>query len=213
VRFGLSEQCDVRAKSVVGHGLDGISFRLCAADGPIDVRCPLPGKHHVYAALAAAAVALNAGMSLGEIARALAEARPDLRLTPRRGVNGCTIIDDSYNASPASMIAALDLLSELPGRRVALLGDMRELGSAEDEGHRRAGRRAASACDLLFVTGERAHPLYEAALKAGMTTARYVSAGEAIDALRHELRAGDYLLVKASRAVGLEAVVDALVGR
>src|SRR5205807_3895640 len=87
----------------------------------IQVDCPLPGKHHVYAALAAAAVALEESMPLTEIAAALREVKLDLRLTLRRGANGSTIIDDSYNASPASMIAALDLLAETQGRRLALL--------------------------------------------------------------------------------------------
>jgi len=213
VRFGLSEQCDVRATELSGQGLDGITFRLHADGASAEVNCPLPGKHHVYPALAAAAVALNEGMTLDEIAAALGEARPDLRLTLREGPNGSTIIDDSYNASPASMLAALDLLSELPGRRIALLGDMRELGAAEDEGHRTVGARAAAACELLYVIGERARPLYEAAVMVG-AAARYLeSAEEAADTLRKTLREGDYVLIKASRAVGLEAVVSALVAR
>src|SRR3990172_5598384 len=107
--FGTSEQCDFRATDVQSHGLDGIEFRLTSPAGQATVRCPLPGRHHVYPALAAAAVALNEGMSLTEITTALAGARPDLRLTPRTGPSGSTIIDDSYNASPASMLAALDL--------------------------------------------------------------------------------------------------------
>ncbi len=148
VLFGQSEQCDVRATDLAGRGLDGFSFTLTSVgQGPspdsIRIDCPLPGKHHVYAALAAAAVALNDGMSLEEIAAALREARLGLRLTVRPGPNGSTLIDDSYNASPASMIAALDLLAETKGRHVALLGHMRELGAAEADGHEQVGRHAA----------------------------------------------------------------------
>lgn len=212
VFYGLSPQCDVRAEGVVGRGLDGFSFHLSCPAGAIDVSCPLPGKHHVYPALAAAAVALEEGMDLEEIAAALAEARPDLRLRVLPGPGGSTIIDDSYNASPASMLAALDLLAELPGRRIALLGEMRELGAAEEEGHRAVGRRAAAACDLLFVSGERARPLAEAATAAGLE-ARWLEPEKAAEALRRELGRGDYLLVKASRAMGFEAIVDALVAR
>ena len=122
VLFGLSEQCDVRATDVRSRGLSGFSFVLNAGGATTNVDCPLPGKHHVYPALAAATVALNDGMSLDEIASALAGARLESRLTVRKGPNGSTLIDDSYNASPASMFAALDLLSECSGRRIALLG-------------------------------------------------------------------------------------------
>jgi len=213
VLYGLSEQCDIRATDVVGHGLDGFSFRLHAAGESIDVECPIPGKHHVYPALATAAVALEEGMTPAEIAEALGGARIDMRLTVRPGPNGSTIIDDSYNASPASMIAALDLLSESKARRrIAVLGHMRELGAAEAAGHERVGRHAATACDVLIVAGEDAQPLADAARAVGHTDVRLVTAEEAGETLRRELREGDLCLIKASRAVGLESVVEALVG-
>ncbi|TET99499.1 MAG: UDP-N-acetylmuramoylalanyl-D-glutamyl-2, 6-diaminopimelate--D-alanyl-D-alanine ligase, partial [Dehalococcoidia bacterium] len=140
------------------------------------------------------------------------EARPELRLRGLPGPNGATILDDSYNASPQSMLAALDLLGELPGRRIALLGEMRELGAAEEEGHRQVGQGAAACTDLILVVGERARPLYEAAQATGPAEVRFLaSAQEAEPILRDELQPGDYLLVKASRAVALESVVDALV--
>jgi len=212
VLFGTSEQCDFRASEIASHGLHGIEFRLSTPAGAVNVRCPLPGRHHVYPALAAAAVALNEGLSLREVAEALADARPDLRLTPRPGPNGSTIIDDSYNASPASMLAALDLLSECPGRRIALLGEMRELGAASEEGHRSVGRHAAGRCDVLVVVGEDARLIEEEAARAGHTDVRFaVSSDEATALLQRELRSGDHVLIKASRAVGLESVVDALV--
>jgi UDP-N-acetylmuramoyl-tripeptide--D-alanyl-D-alanine ligase len=129
----------------------------------------------------------------------------------RQASCGTTILDDSYNASPQSMLAALDLLAELPGRRIAVLGEMRELGAAEEEGHRQVGERAAACAGLVLVVGERARPLYEAALAAG-AEARFFNAPEdAVPVLRDELKSGDYVLVKASRAVALETVVDALV--
>ncbi len=232
VLYGLSEQCDVRATDLSGHGLDGFSFRLTisrgvglqpdrgAEGGEIRIDCPLPGKHHVYAALAAAAVALNDGMSIAEIADALREfpaAHPEVlegRLTVRPGPNGSTIIDDSYNASPASMIAALDLLAETQGRHVALLGHMRELGTAEAEGHALVGQHAAKTCDILFVVGEDARHLADAARDAGCRDVHWLAATEdAAEALRKELRAGDICLIKASRAVGLESVVETVVAR
>jgi UDP-N-acetylmuramoyl-tripeptide--D-alanyl-D-alanine ligase len=212
--FGLSEQCDIRATDVVSSGLDGFSFRLHANGTKTEIDCPLPGKHHVYPALAAAAVALNEGMSPAEIAEALSQATLDLRLTVRSGLNGSTIIDDSYNASPASMIAALDLLAESKAaRRIAVLGHMRELGAAENEGHELVGRHAAITCDLLIVCGEDARLLAEAARAAGHSDVRQLAMTEETAALlQRELREGDLCLVKASRAVGLESVVEAVVG-
>lgn len=214
VLYGLSEQCAVRATDLIGRGLDGFSFRLSVSGEPVQIDCPLPGKHHVYAALAAATVALNDGMSLDEIADALREVKLDLRLTVRRGPNDSTLIDDSYNASPASMIAALDLLGETPGRHIALLGHMRELGTAEAKGHTSVGQHAAATCDILFVVGEDARLLADAARDAGCRDVRFLAAPEdAAEALRKELHAGDVCLIKASRAVGLESVVEVLVVR
>ncbi len=212
VLFGMSEQCDVRGRDVQSHGLDGISFRIEAGTGSIDVSCPLPGKHHVYPALAAAAVGLDDGISLAEIAAALSEVRLEQRLNVIPGPNSSTIIDDSYNASPAAMLAALDLLGELDGRRIAVLGDMRELGAAETEGHRSVGHRAAERCDVLFVVGDSAEITASAAREAGHADVRTLSAGDrGAEELRSELREGDYALIKASRALELEKLVKALV--
>lgn len=208
--YGLSEQCHVRATDLVSRALDGIEFRLTTAAGSAAVRLPLPGRHHAYPALAAASVALEEGMTLSEIADALAVTRLDLRSRIVPGPNGSTLLDDSYNASPASMLAALDLLAELAGRRIALLGDMLELGSAEHEGHRQVGERAGSACDLLFTVGDRARVIADAAREAGAGVAHLGSTAEAIKILKRELRAGDHLLIKASRAVAFEEVVSAL---
>ncbi len=210
--YGQSPQCHVRGGDLVGRGLDGISFRLTYGGSSVAAETPLPGRHHIYPALAAAAVGLAEGMTLTEIADALRQARPELRLRVLRSPSGATILDDSYNASPQSVLAALDLLAELPGRRIALLGEMRELGAAEEEGHRQVGERAAACADLVLVVGERARPLYEAARTADTVEVRFLaSPAEAAAALRDELQPEDHLLVKASRALALEAVVDALV--
>lgn len=212
VLFGTSEQCHFRASDIRSRGLAGIEFLMTTPAGEAHVRCPLPGRHHVYPALAAAAVALNEGISLSEITAGLADARPDLRLTPRTGPNGSVIIDDSYNASPASMLGALDLLSECPERRIAVLGDMRELGAASQEGHRTVGRHTLGRCDVVVVVGEDARLIEEGARSAGHPWVYFVdSTEEAIAFLRRELRTGDHVLIKGSRAVGLESVVGALV--
>ena len=210
--YGQSQHCHIRGDDLASHGLEGISFRLTYEGRDRRVEAPLPGRHHLYPALAAAAVGLAEGMTLAEVATALREARPELRLRVLTASGGATILDDSYNASPQSMLAALDLLAELPGRRIALLGEMRELGTAEEEGHRQVGQRAVACADLVMVVGERARPLYEAARAQGPAEVRFLaSTQEAAPILREELQPGDYLLVKASRAVALESVVDALV--
>jgi UDP-N-acetylmuramoyl-tripeptide--D-alanyl-D-alanine ligase len=215
--YGQSEQCHVRGTDLTSHGLHGVSFRVSYDESSVAADTPLPGRHHIYPALAAAAVGLAEGMTPSEIAAALREARPEQRLRVLHAPNGATILDDSYNASPQSMVAVLDLLAELTpalagGRRIALLGEMLELGTAEEAGHRQVGQHAAACADLVLVVGERARPLHEAASAAGGAEARFLVSSEAAAAtLRKTLRPEDCLLIKASRAVGFESVVDALV--
>jgi UDP-N-acetylmuramoyl-tripeptide--D-alanyl-D-alanine ligase len=108
------------------------------------------------------------------------------------------------------MLAALDLLSELPGRRIALLGDMLELGPAEEEGHRRIGEIAGGVCDILLTIGDRGRVISENARRGDADVRHLGSTSEAIDALKNELRAGDHILIKASRAMAFEEVVSAL---
>jgi UDP-N-acetylmuramoyl-tripeptide--D-alanyl-D-alanine ligase len=211
VTFGLGPTCQVRGQDVRGEGLAGFRFRLCTPQGEIDVRCPMPGRHNVYNALAAAAVGLCLGMELPEVATALSQARTHLRLQVLPGPHGSTIIDDSYNASPPSVLAALALLAETPGRRLALLGDMLELGDYDVEGHRLVGEEAGRVVDVLVVVGERAHLVAAAARRGGRARVMVVrDKQEAAAVLRKELGPGDHLLVKGSRALALEEVVEAL---
>ncbi len=211
VTFGLGEGCEVRGMDLEGYGLSGFSFRLVTKEGEVEVPSPMPGKHNVYAALAASAVGLTLGMSLEEISFGLSSARTDLRLRVVPGPRGSTIIDDSYNASPPSVTAALDLLAELEGRRIALLGDMLELGPIEEEAHISVGRYAGQTVDLLVLVGAKAPIMAEAARQAGLEQVIVAdSKEEAVRLLKDELRRGDYLLVKGSRALALEKVVEAL---
>jgi UDP-N-acetylmuramoyl-tripeptide--D-alanyl-D-alanine ligase len=171
----------------------------------------LPGHHNLYNALAAAAVGLADGLSLQDVAAALATADVPLRLRTLSGPQGSTILDDAYNASPTSMLAALDLLAELPGRRLALLGDMLELGSFEEEGHRLVGERAARTTNVLYTLGERGRIIAEAAEAAGHQQVRFLPSKEkAAAAIRETLSEGDHLLVKASRVMALETVIEEL---
>ena len=212
VRYGVAESADVRAEHIESHGLQGVEFDLLrGGHGQRQrVHLPLLGAHSVQAALAAAAVALEHGLSLDEIADALEQLSPTLRQLVVDGINGARILDDSYNASPESVLAALTLLGELPGeRKFAVLGDMLELGSAEEGGHRRVGQRAASVADVVITFGQRARIIADEARRGG-THARVIegtSHAAVVELLRAELRPGDDVLVKGSLAMGMSSIV------
>jgi UDP-N-acetylmuramoyl-tripeptide--D-alanyl-D-alanine ligase len=165
----------------------------------------------VHIALAAAAAAITAGIEVDDIAAALGEAQIPARLQAHRGRCGSLIIDDTYNASPASMRAALDLLGEVPGRKFAVLGDMRELGAAEMEGHREVGRYAAGIADVIYAVGEIGRWIGDAAIAAGHGNVHIVAdQGEIAPALLSQLAPGDVVLLKASRALALETLLNEL---
>ncbi len=212
--YGFSDEADVTAERIVSAGRDGMRFVMRAGPYRIPVSTPALGRHSVHNALAAAAVGLEAGLALDEVAAGLAAGWS----APHRSVlveaGGVLLLDDTYNASPASVAAALDLLTTLPGRKIAVLGEMLELGEEHAAGHRAVGRAAADAgLDLLVVVGAAAAPIAWAARARGMDPSRIVRVrdGEAaLDALRPRLVPGDVVLLKASRGVALDVVVDAL---
>lgn len=207
--YGLDPTFDVWASDVEGKELEGIRFRLHQAAGSASVDIPLLGRHSVYNALAAAAVAFAQGFNLEEVVEGLRHLGCLPRLVVKRGLKGCTIIDDTYNASPASTLAALDLLSELQGRKIAVLGDMLELGSLEVEGHHQVGRRAAEVVDRLIVVGERGIVIGKEALSCGLKDVQFASSNdEAAKRLQEFLGPEDYVLVKGSRGMAMEQIVD-----
>ncbi|MDQ6669311.1 MAG: UDP-N-acetylmuramoyl-tripeptide--D-alanyl-D-alanine ligase [Chloroflexota bacterium] len=214
VRFGVSEIADVRAEHVDSHGLDGVVFDVLHAGQRRQVRLPLLGAHSVHAALAATSVALELGFSLGDAASALEGLSPTLRLLVVDGVNGSRILDDSYNASPESVLAALNLLRELPGnRKIGVLGDMLELGTEEQASHLRVGARAAEVLDLLIVYGPRSKVTADAARRAGLAPSQVFEAAthaDIIERLRAWLGPGDDVLVKGSLAMGMRGVVEGI---
>jgi UDP-N-acetylmuramoyl-tripeptide--D-alanyl-D-alanine ligase len=211
--FGASAGCDVRGEELESNGLAGISFTLEYGGERLRVGTRLPGRHLLSNALGAAALALEEGMSLDEVVQALAATRIPLRLHVYGGRNDSTILDDTYNASPASMLAALELLADLPGRRIAVLGDMRELGAEEQEGHRLVGREAARVAQVIYAVGELGHLIGEEAKRAGHpAVSLWPSKEEAALHLASELRVGDVVLLKASRAMALETILPELRG-
>jgi UDP-N-acetylmuramoyl-tripeptide--D-alanyl-D-alanine ligase len=213
VRYGFADTADVRATDVVSSGIAGMRFRLDTHAGSRTVAIPTLGRLSVHNAAAAAAVGLAAGLDLDTIVTALEGGWSAPHRVELVRLRGMTVIDDSYNASPGSVSAALDLLADLPGRRVAVLGEMLELGDAHESGHRAVGEHAGPVADLLIVVGEGAGGIVAGALDGGLEPGRVLpvrDADAALDALRPRLRDGDVVLVKASRGIGLDRLVDAL---
>jgi UDP-N-acetylmuramoyl-tripeptide--D-alanyl-D-alanine ligase len=214
-RYGLTPESDLWADEITSAGLEGIRFRFNhrRPSGKIDVlhmHLPLLGRHSVHTALRATAVGLLSDLSWEEIIRGLQDVEAQLRIEVTPGVNGCTLIDDTYNASPPSSIAALNLLEEMTGRHVAVLGDMLELGGYEQSGHRMVGRRAADVADILITVGQRARWIADEAIAAGLTAQQVhhtTTIDEATDILKTTINPGDYVLIKGSRAIGMETLV------
>jgi UDP-N-acetylmuramoyl-tripeptide--D-alanyl-D-alanine ligase len=213
--YGQERDFDLWADEIESQGLEGIRLRLHHGKDSIYLQVPLLGEHSVHTVLAAAAVGLVEGLTWEEISVGLHVVPDQLRLVVVPGANGATVIDDTYNSSPASALAALNLLTQMDGRKVAVLGDMMELGLYEDEGHKLVGRRAATVAALLITVGERARLIAQEARTAGLPPDAVVSArdnAEAIQALRRLLSPGDYVLVKGSRGMKMEEVVQGIRG-
>jgi UDP-N-acetylmuramoyl-tripeptide--D-alanyl-D-alanine ligase len=211
--YGLSSKADLWADGIEGVGLEGIRFTLHYQGEAIYVRAPLLGRHSVHTALRAAAVGLVEGLDWSDVISGLRSDSPQLRLVVVQGPNESLLLDDTYNASPASTIAALNLLAELEHRRVAVLGDMLELGSYEEAGHRLVGRRVVDVADLLITVGDLGQIIAEEALASGMPLDKVVILSDAEDAIQVVpglVRQRDMVLIKGSRGVGLDRLVDAL---
>ncbi|MEU7976387.1 UDP-N-acetylmuramoyl-tripeptide--D-alanyl-D-alanine ligase [Micromonospora sp. NPDC049089] len=217
VRYGEASDADVRAEDVTLDVRGHASYTLVTPEGRAPVRLRLAGRHQVWNTLAAAAVARELGMPLAELATALGEL--GLVSTRRMDVfdrpDGVTVIDDSYNANPASMAVAVRALASMgQGRRtVAVLGYMAELGPFEYDGHAEVGQLAAElGVDRLLVVGEPAAPIHEGATAVanwGGESVLLTDQAAAVEVLRSELRPGDVVLVKGSRYRTWE-VADAL---
>lgn len=219
VTFGLSEGADVRAVGVTPRGIDGTDATIETAKGSIDVHVPLVGLGNLMNVLAAAAVAIELDVPLDEIARRVAALAP----APKRGEvirrpDGVTIVDDSYNSSPAALLQSLAALAATgAGRRAAVLGEMLELGDHAVGLHEECGRAAADArlAWLVTVGGAPASAMARAALAAGMASGaveHVATAAEASEAAAGRVRPGDIVLVKGSRGIGVDRVVARLKG-
>jgi len=211
--YGLDQRADFWADNIVSMGLEGIHFVLHYGDELLHLQVPLLGRHSVHTALRASAAGLVEGMSWDEIIAGLRGTSAQLRLVAVPGPKGSIILDDTYNSSPESAIAAINLLADLYGRRVAVLGDMLELGPAEEVSHRILGRRAREVADLLVTVGPRARLIAEEAMAVGMSKdhVHMVSDSESTAPLLEKIvEPGDFILIKGSREVRMDRIVAAL---
>lgn len=211
--YGLSPEADLWADEIEGLGLDGIRFRLHYKGEILHTRVPMIGRHSVHTALRAASVGLNDGLTWQEILEGLSQGHAQLRMVAVRSTIGALILDDTYNASPESMLAALNLLDELDGRKVAVLGDMLELGPYERQGHEMVGMRAAQVAKVLLTLGTRGHMIADAARRAGMKSAyilEFEDIAPIVDWLMKNLTSNDAVLIKGSHGLRMDRITAAL---
>lgn len=211
--YGLSPEAHLWADRVEGLGLEGIRFRMHYQGETLHVKIPLIGRHSVHTALRAAAVGLVENMNWQEILEGLSQGHTQLRLVAVRSEGGALLLDDTYNASPESMLAALNLLDELDGRKVAVLGDMLELGPYERGGHEKVGLRAGQVVDVLLTLGERAHIIAEAARRGNGKKKIIMEFDElepVVEWLRTGLTSKDVVLIKGSHGLRMDRITSAL---
>lgn len=218
VRYGLEPGCEVHASDISVDDQSHASFTLVVGTERREVTLSVPGRHNVYNALAAAAVGSHLDVGMADIVEGLSSARSgEMRMQAFQSASGVFVINDAYNANPTSMRAAIETLAEVSsaGKRVAVLGDMAELGSLTELAHFRIGEEVARLpIDLLVTVGERARRIADGARAEGMSDGCIRPCGtpeEAGAVLDDSIVAGDVVLVKASRVMGLERIVEGIV--
>ncbi|HQE92882.1 MAG TPA: UDP-N-acetylmuramoyl-tripeptide--D-alanyl-D-alanine ligase [Anaerolineae bacterium] len=211
--YGLAPQADLWADEVESQGLEGIRLRLHYGPDHVYVKVPLLGQHSAHTVLRAAAAGLVEGLDWQEIVEGLRAPGAQLRLVTVPGLHDSLILDDTYNSSPASALAALNLLQDMEGRKIAVLGDMLELGDYEEAGHLKVGCRAAGIVAELITMGERAHYIAQGAELCGLPHSHIHETQDsesAIAVLREILQPQDIILVKGSRGMKMEQIVAAI---
>ncbi len=211
--YGLDPHADIWADEIQGKGLKGIRFRMHYKDQSVTMEVPILGRHSVQTILRAAAVGFCEGMSMDEVTAGLMNSNTQLRLVAVKTNNGALILDDTYNATPESTIAALDLLDELTGQKIAVLGDMLELGQYEQQGHEMVGKRAAQVVQHLIAVGPLGRTIADTAKAGGLppTAVTWVEdALQAADVLKYNLQAGDVVLIKGSHGLRMDRIASIL---
>jgi UDP-N-acetylmuramoyl-tripeptide--D-alanyl-D-alanine ligase len=210
--YGVEREFDLWADEIQTFGLEGIAFTVHRGAEKRNFRLSLLARHNVYTALAAISVGLYFGLTWDEIERGLLDPSAVLRLVTLPGLNGAVIVDDRYNASAVSMVAALGLVADtkVSGRKIGLLGDIYELGDYTRTAHEIVGRKAAEVLDVLLVVGDFGAIIGRTALEAGFPVDKVVFTDKtgATAWLQRELQSGDLVLIKASRGMALEDIVE-----
>ena len=211
VTYGIDHHADFHASNVVERGLFGTRFTVQGRDFDL----ALPGRHNLENLLAAIAAARSIGISWEGIERGIGELKP----ASHRGVvvqwKGATLYDDTYNSNPYALSRALALLkqADVKGRRIAVIGDMLELGDQELQFHYKSGRDIPNAVDVIVGVGRRSESLLEGARAAGFSEDRlhhFADAEAAAEFLERYIRPGDLVLIKASRGIGLDRIINRL---
>ncbi len=213
--YGIKGDADLSASQIQSLGLDGITCVLSYQGVDHKIHSPLMGEFSIYTLLRAAAVGLAVGLDWPTIESGLANAQVNIRMRRVDLPGGITILDDTYNAAPESTTAALELLRDLPGRRVAILGDMLELGQYEISGHQSVGKVAAAAADQLILVGERSKATAQAALENGFNESNlqwYPDSQTACEAATKLVQSGDTILIKGSNSMRMNKILAALEG-
>lgn len=213
---GLTSDCDLTATHIISQA-DSVSFTVICGNETVPVTLSFPGEHNVTNALLACAAGLCVNISLADAAKALETYVPDDRRMQLIDCNGITVINDCYNAAPDSMKAALRVLCAQSGRKIAVLGDIKELGKHTKPAHTAIGQFAAEQkIDVLFTLGEFGKMIAEGAVSGGLKPECVCSFDDITllcDALTKFIKPGDTVLVKASRAMQLERVTMHLTNR
>jgi UDP-N-acetylmuramoyl-tripeptide--D-alanyl-D-alanine ligase len=212
VTFGIRRAADVSAQKIKLNGAEGSTFELVAGSVREAVKFPLVGEHNIYNALAAAAAAMDRGLTPSQVATALSGIRPPDKRGQVLEIGGATVINDSYNSNPRALEAMIDTLASMQAeRRILVAGEMLELGPTAEELHRECGRHAAGKkIDVVIGVRGLAQGLAEAACGAGIQAQFMETPEQAGEWLARNLRPGDAVLLKASRGVKLERALDVL---
>lgn len=213
VTFGINSEGDLRAVDIRNKGEKGVSFSVSIKGASYGVDIPVPGIHNIYNALAGIGVGLELGLSVQQIINGISRFSPGKMRMNITDTGKYKLINDCYNASPQSMEAALKVLSDIggSGRKVAILGDMLELGDYSEQGHREVGRMCRDNADILIACGNSAINIANGAAEAGMsknTVHYFATTSEAILALGDILANGDTILVKGSRGMKMEEIAE-----
>jgi UDP-N-acetylmuramoyl-tripeptide--D-alanyl-D-alanine ligase len=203
----------------IESGLAGMSFKISYEGTIIPFRLPYAlGRGQVYAALAASAIGIHFGYNLVEISEILSNYRPlPGRMNLIKGINNSLIIDDTFNSNPCSAASALETLKKLDAtRKMVVLGDMLELGEYCESGHREIGRLVPESSDLLFAYGNRSKIISKQAEKGGMKKDKifhFDNVGDLIKLLKSKIKSNDVILIKGSRAMHMERIVEEIMAK